>query len=105
MVSDLRTEFSNLTQQESKERIRLENERDEQLFMEKIRAINDEALGTTPSSDVDDLGGKLDGLHLLDEKLPWEVDDDDDGSEYDPAEERRLSGNDPCSLWGDISNW
>lgn len=103
MVSDLRTEFSNLTQQESKERIRLENERDEQLFMKKILAINEEALGTT-TSDVDDLGGTLDGLHLLDEKLPWEV-DDDDGSEYDPAEERRLSGNDPCSLWGDISNW
>jgi hypothetical protein len=102
MVSDLREEFSTSTQKESEERIRLEIERDEQLFMEKIRDINDEALATSnPTSNVDGLNGLLDGLHLLEDKLPWEVDD----GGFDPTEERRLSGNDPCSLWGDISNW
>ncbi len=102
MISDLREEFSKSTQKESEERIRLEIERDEQLFMEKVRDINDGALATiTPTSNVDGLSGMFDGLQLLEDKLPWEVND----GGFDPTEERRLSGNDPCSLWGDISNW
>ncbi len=103
MVTNLREEFANRTQKESEERIRLEIERDEARFMEKIREVNDDALATSATSDVDGLCDLLDGFNALDDKLPWEVEEDD--GMLDPTEERRLSGNDPCSLWGDISNW
>ena len=51
----------------------------------------------------DDFGeGGLEGLYaindLLESKLPWE---EEDGGIFDPAKERRLSGTDPESLWGD----
>ncbi|KAL3761924.1 hypothetical protein ACHAWU_010101 [Discostella pseudostelligera] len=100
MVSNLREEFAIRTQKESEERIRLEIERDEARFMEKIREVNDDVLAMEGLCDT------FDGLNALEDKLPWEVDEEEDKRElFDPTEERRLSGNDPCSLWGDISNW
>lgn len=106
LVSNLRDEFSSFQKKKSEERIRLEIERDEQQFMEKIRAVND-----IHPTDVDNLAGTFGGFNvsanksnaawnILDEKLPWEEEDET----FDPTEDRRLSRTDPCSLWGDISS-
>ena len=47
------------------------------------------------------------GLWELKASPAWEEEDDDDENDnengkFDPTEERRLSGTDPVSLWGDI---
>ncbi len=49
--------------------------------------------------DVDE--EEQEGLWELKASPAWEEDDDNDGK-FDFAEERRLSGTDPVSLWGDI---
>ena len=47
------------------------------------------------------------GLWELKASPAWEEEEDDDENDdengkFDPTEERRLSGTDPVSLWGDI---
>ncbi|KAL3777396.1 hypothetical protein ACHAW5_004225 [Stephanodiscus triporus] len=105
MVSKLRDESSDLWKRENKEMDRLELERCEEHFMEQIRAVR-----LVDETDMQDYGGieglgicgdERSALDLLESKLPWEEED----GEYDPAEERRLSGSDPLSLWGDVSNY
>jgi hypothetical protein len=73
--------------------------------MEQIRAVQ-----VMDEKDMKHYGGidafengadESSAWDLLDSKLPWEEED----SDYDPAEERRLSGSDPLSLWGDVSNY
>jgi hypothetical protein len=94
MVSKFRDESSDLLRKEIKERDRLELERCEELFMEQIRAVG----------GIDDFeigGDESSTWNLLADKLPWEEED----GKYDPAEERRLSGSDPLSLWGDVLNY
>ena len=98
MFDNYRDDLFDRHVKEDAERIRLENERDEERFMECMRVVHD--------NDEDDLGtgrlgfGELDNINddLLADKLPWEIED----GEFDPAEERRLSGSDPLSLWGDV---
>lgn len=102
MVSNFRDEMFDRQQKESDERVRLELVRCEEQFLGQIRAVEVEKKG------VDGLGSMLgscgisgnetDEWDFLDQKLPWEEEDGD----YDPTEERRLSGSDPYSLWGDI---
>mmetsp|Transcript_11190 Transcript_11190/g.24609 ORF Transcript_11190/g.24609 Transcript_11190/m.24609 type:complete len:286 (-) Transcript_11190:73-930(-) len=103
MVSNLRDEMSDRRQKESDERVRLELVRCEEQFLEQMRTVHE-----VDEKDVDGLGSMLgscgisgnetDKWDLLDQKLPWEEED----GVYDPTEERRLSGSDPYSLWGDI---
>ena len=98
MFDNYRDDLFDRHVKEDAERIRLEKERDEGRFTECMRAVHD--------NDEDDLGtgglgfGELDTINddLLADKLPWEIED----GEFDPAEERRLSGSDPLSLWGDV---
>jgi hypothetical protein len=105
MVSKLRDESSELRKRENNELDRLELERCEEHFMEQIRAVH-----SVNEKDMLDYGGieglgicgdERSALDLLDSKLPWEEEDGD----YNPAEERRLSGSDPLSLWGDVLNY
>jgi len=102
IVSNLRDEMMDRQQKESDERVRLELARREEQFLEKIHDAHE------VNKDVDGLGSMLascgisgnetDEWDLLDQKLPWEEED----GVFDPTEERRLSGSDPCSLWGNI---
>ena len=81
------------------ERERWEMERYDKRIEEMLNDIDIDDLEET--SDVAAEKKELqhtDEWDLLDEKLPWEEEDGD----FDPAEERRLSGSDPYSLWGDI---
>ena len=61
------------------------------------------------SPDDGDVDGdeEQEGLWELKASPAWEEEDDDDDADnengkFDPTEERRLSGTDPVSLWGDI---
>ena len=96
MVTKLRDEAVDLRKKEDDERDRLALDRHEKHCMEMIRSVH---------LDDDFGGGELEGLYtmndLLESKLPWEGED----GTFDPAEERRLSGTDPESLWGDILNY
>jgi hypothetical protein len=94
LVSKFRDESSDLRRKEIKERDRLELERCEELFMEQIRDI-----GGIDDRDID--GEERSTWNFLADKLPWEEVD----GKYDPAEERRLSGSDPLSLWGNVLNY
>ncbi|KAL7534196.1 hypothetical protein ACHAXR_005715 [Thalassiosira sp. AJA248-18] len=108
MADNLRDEMWERKTKEYEERDRLEDKRDEEQFMESIRMVRE-----ADEKDVEDyLAGGCRGISssvkedndewdLLDQKLPWE---EEDGI-YDPAEERRLSGSDPYSLWGDIDDF
>ena len=105
IFSKLRDESSDLRKKENDKRDRLELQRCEERFMEQIRAVQ-----VMDEKDMKHYGGidafengadESSAWDLLDSKLPWEEED----SDYDPAEERRLSGSDPLSLWGDISNY
>jgi hypothetical protein len=97
MVTKLRDEAVDLRKKEDDERDRLVLDRHEKHCMEMMRSVH---------LDDDFGGGVLEGLYamndLLESKLPWE---EEDGGTSDPAEERRLSGTDPESLWGDILNY
>ena len=91
MVSNIRDEMAENAHILRDENDRLENERDEELFKKSIHSVHsEEGLGG------DDLGFGINDDPLFDDKLPWETE------EYNPAEERRLSGTDPLSLFGDI---
>ncbi|KAL3809689.1 hypothetical protein ACHAXA_004240 [Cyclostephanos tholiformis] len=94
MVSKFRDESSDLRRKEVMERDKLELERCEELFMEQIRAVGE-------IDDCEICGDESSTWNLLYGKLPWEEED----GKYDPAEERRLSGSDPFSLWGDVLNY
>mmetsp|Transcript_28059 Transcript_28059/g.51764 ORF Transcript_28059/g.51764 Transcript_28059/m.51764 type:complete len:298 (-) Transcript_28059:163-1056(-) len=103
MVSNLRDEISERRQKEDDERDRLELERCEEQLLELGRAVHE-----VNKKDMEEMGTMLgscgmygedgDEWDLLDQKLPWEREDEIN----DPAEERRLSGLDPYNLWGDI---
>jgi hypothetical protein len=98
MVTKLRDEAVDLRKKEEDERDRLVLDRHEKHCLAMMRSVHFH----------DDFGGGvLEGLYastndLLESKLPWE---EEDGGTFDPAEERRLSGTDPESLWGDILNY
>lgn len=82
-----------------------EMRKSEEGFVESVRSV-----GEANKKEVQDLcnsfgrvsgGGDDDDddeWDMLNQKLPWE---EEDGT-FDPAEERRLSGTDPYSMWGDI---
>jgi len=91
MVSNIRDEMAENAQIQRDENDRLENEHDDELFRKSIRSVS-EADGLSGN----DLGFGINDDPLFDDKLPWETE------EYNPTEERRLSGNDPLSLFGDI---
>lgn len=97
MVTKLRDEAVDLRKKEDDERDRLALDRHEKHCLEMMRSVH---------LDDDFGGGVLAGLYamndILESKLPWE---EEDGGTFDPAEERRLSGTDPESLWGDILNY
>ena len=110
IIDNLRDEMSNRRKKVKDDNDRLEDERDEEEFMKCISAVHE-----TNIKDIAKLGEEDDAPDVmegdddkvvekeawefsLDDKLPWEIEDGD----YDPAEERRLSGSDPFSMWGDI---
>ena len=100
MAERMSEEFRAQDEKEEAERSRLETEREE----EEIRASL-QALREADERDVLEMvrreaseRNEEDEEDLLAQKLPWEEED----GVFDPAEERRLSGNDPQSLWGDI---
>ena len=105
MFSKLRDESEDLRKKDNDKRDRLELQRCEERFMEQIRAVQ-----VMDEKDMQEYGGvdafenggdESSAWDLLDSKLPWEEEDGD----YDPAEERRLSGSDPLSLWGEVLNY
>ncbi len=104
MAENIRDEMQERRQKEKEERDRLEDERHEALLDASVQAFHEQndrdiaEMGT-----IQDILGEDDnnGWDLLDKKLPWE---EEDGSTFDPTEERRLSGADPFSLWGDIDD-
>lgn len=94
MMTKLRDEAANLRKDEDDERDRLVLERHEEHCMEMMRVVH-----------LDDYGGGLEGFgidDLLESNFPWE---EEVVGGFNPAEERRLSGNDPDSLWGDLMNY
>ena len=98
MVTKLRDEAVDLRKKEEDERDRLVLDRHEKHCLAMMRSVH---------LHDDFGGGVLEGLYastndLLESKLPWE---EEDGGTFDPAEERRLSGTDPESLWGDILDY
>jgi hypothetical protein len=104
MFSKLRDESSDLRKKENDKRDRLELQRCEMRFMEQIRAVqvmDEKDMKHYGGIDAENGADESSAWDLLDRKLPWEEEDGD----YDPAEERRLSGSDPLSLWGDVSNY
>ena len=65
----------------------------------------DDNIVVSPDGDVDD--EEQEGLWELKASPAWEEEEDDNGNDdengkFDPTEQRRLSGTDPVSLWGDI---
>jgi len=99
LFSDCRDEIQNHQKKECDERDRLELERCEEKFLEQVNDIDIDGLGNKLGGSCDISGDDpTDEWDLLHQKLPWEEED----GVYDPAEERRLSGSDPYSLWGDI---
>lgn len=99
MFSNFRDEIQDRQKKESDERDRLELERCEEQFLEQVNDIDIDGLGNMLGGSCDITGDDpTDEWDLLHQKLPWEEED----GVYDPAEERRLSGSDPYSLWGDI---
>ena len=101
-VDKFREEMWNEERKEKEERDRLDDERDERRFEEMIRSVDEQN-----EKDMEELALRNgdDGIvdDLLDQKLLWEEEEEEEGG-YDPAEERRLSGSDPYSLWGDIDD-
>ena len=61
---------------------------------------DDDIVVSHDDGDVDD--EEQEGLWELKASPAWEEDDDDENGRFDPTEQRRLSGTDPVSLWGDI---
>lgn len=104
MVSDLRDEVLERRKKASDERDRLDLARCDEQLMEQVHAFHE-----ANDRDIAEMGTMLgncdisgeeadDQWDLLDQKLPWEEEDEI----CDPTEERRLSGSDPYSLWGDM---
>jgi len=92
--------FASLEERSRKESEELDKTERQELEMDEERSahllrLSDDGLGAGFDScailDDDPLSEQLE------EKLPWEEE------AFDPAEERRLSGSDPFTLWGDIS--
>lgn len=96
IMDDLFDEIEEQDRRKAEARDRAERRRDEELELKMIRDINDDYL-------ADDIGvvsdGSDDPLGLA-ERLPWEIEDDKIFG--DPADERRRSGCDPHSLWGEL---
>jgi len=100
-----------IRQHRLKERVRKE-EAEEKRMEERLRVKNDVLFDCSTKNGVeDDLQQLLtdhcniveddeeqDALWELKTSPAWE----DDEEEFDPTKERRLSGTDPVSLWGDI---
>mmetsp|Transcript_7013 Transcript_7013/g.12705 ORF Transcript_7013/g.12705 Transcript_7013/m.12705 type:complete len:301 (-) Transcript_7013:348-1250(-) len=104
MFSDLRDETLERRKKESDERDRLELERCDKQLSEQVHAVHEvndrdiAEMGTMFESCAISKEEEGDQWGFLDQKLPWEEEDES----HDPAEERRLSGSDPYSLWGDF---
>jgi len=102
-----------IRQHRLKERVRKE-EAEEKRMEERLRMKNDVLFDCSTKNGVeDDLQQLLtdhcnivedeeeqDALWELKTSPAWE--EEDDVEEFDPTKERRLSGTDPVSLWGDI---
>ena len=100
-VDKFREEMWDEERKEREERDRLDDERDERRLEEMIRSVDEQN-----EKDMEELalrnGDEGIVADLFDQKLLWEEEEEEGG--YDPAEERRLSGSDPYSLWGDIDD-
>ena len=96
MMDDLFDEIEEQDRREAEARDRAELRRYEELELKMTREMNDDYLADdigVVSEDSDDPLG-------LAERLPWELEDERNFA--DPAEERRRSGCDPHSLWGEL---
>ena len=96
IMDDLFDEIEEQDRREAEARDRAELRRYEELELKMTREINDDYLANdmgVVSEDSDDPLG-------LAERLPWELEDERNFA--DPAEERRRSGCDPHSLWGEL---
>lgn len=96
-VSNLRQEMCDRIKHETIRNIRMEQEAMDEEWNRKEKDILEK--------DVKDLGLLMGNVDLYEEDGMSDLlagFGDDDDSVYDPAEERRLSGSDPFSMWGDI---
>lgn len=105
-----------IRQHRLKERVRKEEEKEKRMEEQmKLLRMNDNIGIGDVTKDVDDLQQLLmdhcnivegeeddeqEALWTLKTSPAWE--EEEDGEEFDPTKERRLSGTDPVSLWGDI---
>merc|ERR1712194_795340 len=103
LVSNLRDEMMDRRTKESCEAGRLELERGDEQLLEQVLEIHNvnekdiEEMGTTLAT-CSIYGEKDEGLDLLNQKLPWEEEDETCIS----SEGRHSLGLDLYSLWGDV---
>lgn len=103
LVSDFRNEMMDRQKKEDYEKDRLDIKTCEEQLLEQINELHKvnekdiEEMGTmTTSCGI--YGEKHEELDLLNQKLPWEEEDD----KFDSSEETCAAGLDPYSLWGDM---
>jgi len=100
MVDDLREEMFEKRKKEREEQDRADLAKNEALLEKQIRAFHKQNEEDMKKFQVLPFSKKEDNeWDLLEDKLPWEEEDE---IHWDDAEERRLSGLDPDSLWGDV---
>lgn len=100
-VEKMREERWERREREREESDRLEEEGNKGHLAEALWSVDEsnrkDIADLATSASGNGRSDDVDRWDFLDRKLPWE---EEDGI-YDPAEERRLSGSDPYSLWAD----